>query len=112
MYRHLIADRQVVAVAPVSTVILSAQNVRGAEGYMTIEIINDDATQTIQAGYQKSQTATGPWATAGYEGFVDILPGQTRMETVDVRYLEYIRFSATASGAGANVRISVSLFTP
>ena len=111
MYRHVIHERDVVAVAPVLTVLSAPINVDPGLSAVRVEIINDDMAQTLNVHFDKSEASTGPWNQSDYKGLEGILPGTARTVVIDARYLQYIRLTGTASGAGLSARVSVVCFT-
>lgn len=111
MYTNPIVSREVIAVAPTTTVLVPAIDVTTGLSAVRLEIINDDLAQTLSVAYEKSETADGPWSPTNYDFFRAITPGESRMDVVDVRYLKFIRVVGTASGAGLDARVSACLFT-
>jgi hypothetical protein len=108
--RLVIQTRETVAVAPTLTVLMPPQQVATGCSAISVEIINDDLSQSVDAFFEKAEFSTGPWDQSEFDGLLGIQPGETKMTTVDVRFLENVRLTATASGAGCNVRVSTVLY--
>lgn len=103
--------RQVVAVAPTTTVVVSPMLASPGVSALTLEVINDDLAQSVGLQFEKSREAAGPWAVSSYTGLATIAPGETRFETVSIDHLEAVRITGTASGGGANIRITAIMFS-
>jgi hypothetical protein len=76
--------------------------------YVCVEIINDDASQTVNARVQFATGSAGPWTDVGGLGLWEIAPLEAKSETHDVKARRFVRVLATADGAGsAPARLTV-----
>lgn len=103
-----------VAVGPTSTVILSV-DVRDEE-WLTAQVVNLDATQTVRCYVERRQTESLPWGVSTIGDFSSIPPSGTvdgdgnpldaPTADLDVAGTGFIRLVGVASGAGASVLVA------
>lgn len=91
--------RQSVTVDAVEGQLGSVLNIGGFD-VCSVELINDDVSQTINARLQFSTGSDGPWADAGGLGLWEIAPLTAKAESHDVRPRRFARVLGAADGAG------------
>lgn len=103
-----------VTIGPTSTVVLSL-DVRDEE-WLTVQVANLDATQTVRCYVERRQSEALPWGLSTVGDFASIPPSGTvdgdgnpldaPTADLDVTGTGFIRIVGVASGAGANVRVA------
>lgn len=97
-----------VAVAPTTTTLMPAFDLRQFRVQrLSINVINDDGSQTLTTDLQFGPTSTGPWTSSGAMA-TTFAAGEGVSASVDVGGYAYARLIGSASGAGLNARVGVN----
>jgi hypothetical protein len=97
--------REVVTVAPTSTVVVSL-DVR-SEDWLSIQIDNLDAAQTFSGIVERRLSSQGDWSPTTIGDFAGIAAEDSVTADLDISATGYLRIVGTMSGAGGDVAVFV-----
>lgn len=100
----VIAARTTVSVAPTDTVLVAA--FRPTRRVLSVEVVNDDATQTLAAWLEVSSDSAGPWSRVADLGLEAVVAGDAGYGKADVSAVPWCQVVGTMDGAGGDVRVS------
>ena len=73
---------------------------------LTLEVTNNDGSQTLDVNIYRRCSDSGPWSLSPFDGLVGIAAGDSVCVDLDVSGTTAIQLRATASGIGLSARIA------
>jgi hypothetical protein len=73
---------------------------------LTLEVSNNDGSQTLNVLVYRRCSDTGPWSLSPFDYLQNIAPGTSACADLDVSGTTAIQLRATASGIGLSARLA------